>query len=302
MRLFDIFKKKNTDTAMKAADTNIMNDNLAEIEAAKRAVNAVMKKTETLCARLELTEDKPTLFESKVGGMGYVPHDGIIPEDKMGRQLRLLAQIDCSQAAIEDFPESGLLQFWILNDDVYGMSFNDNTCQDTFRIVYYKDIDKTVTEEEVKAKFKKNEFDDVNSMPVFGEFGVKFTQNTDIMSDYDVRFKKLFCESYNECQPPEDIDSLNDLHIDVADEVPEYEKPNEYAFGHKIGGYPAFTQYDPRVEDTEHDFLLLQLDSDYGKGNDKIMWGDSGVCGFFINKKKLKNLDFSDVIYNWDCY
>ena len=67
MGLFDIFKKKNTDTAMKAADTNIVNDNLAEIEAAKRAVKAVMKKTETLCTRLELTEDKPTLFESKVG-------------------------------------------------------------------------------------------------------------------------------------------------------------------------------------------------------------------------------------------
>lgn len=32
------------------------------------------------------------------------------------------------------------------------------------------------------------------------------------------------------------------------------------------------------------------------------MWGDSGICGFFINREKLKELDFSDVIYNWDCY
>ncbi|ETJ18863.1 hypothetical protein Q604_UNBC18576G0001, partial [human gut metagenome] len=31
-------------------------------------------------------------------------------------------------------------------------------------------------------------------------------------------------------------------------------------------------------------------------------WGDGGVCNFFINKDKLKNLDFSDVLYNWDCY
>ena len=36
--------------------------------------------------------------------------------------------------------------------------------------------------------------------------------------------------------------------------------------------------------------------------NGYIMWGDSGVCNFFINKDKLKNLDFSDVLYNWDCY
>ena len=36
--------------------------------------------------------------------------------------------------------------------------------------------------------------------------------------------------------------------------------------------------------------------------NGYIMWGDCGVCNFFINKDKLKNLDFSDVLYNWDCY
>ena len=31
------------------------------------------------------------------------------------------------------------------------------------------------------------------------------------------------------------------------------------------------------------------------------MWGDAGIYGFFINRQKLKNLDFDDVIYNWDC-
>ena len=36
--------------------------------------------------------------------------------------------------------------------------------------------------------------------------------------------------------------------------------------------------------------------------NGYIMWGDCGGCNFFINKDKLKNLDFSDVLYNWDCY
>jgi len=31
------------------------------------------------------------------------------------------------------------------------------------------------------------------------------------------------------------------------------------------------------------------------------MWGDCGVGNFFINIEDLKNLDFSDVLYNWDC-
>ncbi|RGG23223.1 DUF1963 domain-containing protein [Ruminococcus sp. AF25-19] len=234
--------------------------------------------------------------------MGYVPHDGTIPEDKKGRQLRLLAQIVCSQVVgIEDFPKSGLLQFWILNDDVYGMSFDDITCQDTFRIVYHKDIDNTVTEEEVKAKFKENGLDGEYSMPVNGEFGLKFTSSADVMSESDVRFEKMFCEYYNAAQSKKKINSLMDMDIAPADEIEAYEQNYQNAYGHKIGGYPAFTQWDPRNEDTKYDFLLLQLDSDFGNGDEKIMWGDAGICGFFINRQKLKNLDFDDVIYNWDC-
>jgi uncharacterized protein YwqG len=47
--------------------------------------------------------------------------------------------------------------------------------------------------------------------------------------------------------------------------------------------------------------LLFQMDSD---ANEMvyISWGDLGVCNFFIEESKLKNLDFSDVIYYWDCH
>ena len=160
MGLFDIFKKKNTDVNVQNESAEKTLDHETELKVAEQALKAVEKKTLTPCVKLELAGNKPSIFESKVGGIGYVPHDGTIPEDKKGRQLRLLAQIDCSQVVgIEDFPKSGLLQFWILNDDVYGMSFDDITCQDTFRIVYHKDIDNTVTEEEVKAKFKENGLD-----------------------------------------------------------------------------------------------------------------------------------------------
>lgn len=64
----------------------------------------------------------------------------------------------------------------------------------------------------------------------------------------------------------------------------------------------SLTQEDPRDEYSPCDFLLLQLDSEFGEGEDKIMWGDAGICNFFINREKLKNLDFSEVMYNWDCY
>ncbi|MFR4198178.1 MAG: DUF1963 domain-containing protein, partial [Ruminococcus sp.] len=91
----------------------------------------ILQKTAIPYMRLQLTDTKPSLFDSKVGGIGYVPHDAKIPEDSEGTQLRLLAQIDCAEITLEDFPHQGLLQFWILNDDVSGLNFDDNTLQDT---------------------------------------------------------------------------------------------------------------------------------------------------------------------------
>lgn len=121
------------------------------------------------------------------------------------------------------------------------------------------------------------------------------------MSESDVRFEKMFCEYYNAAQPKKKINSLMDMDIAPADEIEAYEQNYQNAYGHKIGGYPAFTQWDPRKEDTKYDFLLLQLDSEFGNGDEKIMWGDAGICGFFINRQRLRDLDFDDVIYNWDC-
>ncbi|SUC47704.1 Domain of uncharacterised function (DUF1963) [Providencia stuartii] len=70
--------------------------------------------------------------------------------------------------------------------------------------------------------------------------------------------------------------------------------------GHRIGGYPFFTQTDPREyrKEIQDYVLLLQIDSDYETG---ILWGDIGVGNFFIHPEDLKNKDFSKVVYNWDC-
>lgn len=54
-----------------------------------------------------------------------------------------------------------------------------------------------------------------------------------------------------------------------------------------------------------YDFQLLQLSSDFGRVNGKndenIMWGDAGIGHFFINRRKLKNADVSDILYWCDC-
>ena len=63
---------------------------------------------------------------------------------------------------------------------------------------------------------------------------------------------------------------------------------------HQIGGLPFFTQSDVR---REGDVLLFQMDSE-----GEIGWGDMGIANFFISLSDLKAHDFTNVLYNWDCY
>lgn len=72
-------------------------------------------------------------------------------------------------------------------------------------------------------------------------------------------------------------------------------------------GYPDFTQCSPLEPDSPYQ-LLFQLDSgDNSDGENvdveefEVMWGDCGICNFFIKPEQLKQLDFSDVLFNWDC-
>jgi len=242
------------------------------------------------CVRITLTNTKPSVFESKIGGYGYIPHDGDFPHDDEGNQLRLLAQIDCSQVDFENFPKSGLLQFWILNDELYGWD-SGKLIQDTFRVIYYPETDATVTEEEIASKFVKNAYDEEYPLPIDKECGMLFASG-----------ESFLC-------PEIDLDADEEEEEKLWD---EYGKLTSQYPNHQIGGYPYFTQDDPRDEDgypyfaqddprrkqnAPYDFLLFQLDSD----SDKVLWGDVGIGNFFINTEKLKNLDFTDVLYNWDC-
>jgi putative N6-adenine-specific DNA methylase len=88
--------------------------------------------------------------------------------NKQGNQLRLLAQIDCSEIVLDGFPRQGLLQFWILNDSLSGLSFDDPTFQDGFRVLYHPFIDETVSEMELTFKVFGNPFDDEDAFPVKG--------------------------------------------------------------------------------------------------------------------------------------
>ena len=97
-------------------------------------------------------------------------------------------------------------------------------------------------------------------------------------------------------------DKENQLNYwEIWDILEEDKEIGEKLFGagHKIGGFPDFTQSDIR-EVGDYEILLLQIDS-VGTEKNEIMWGDCGIANFFIREKDLKELNFDRAIYNWDC-
>ena len=277
----------------------------------KKIVLDILEKNKKPMIKISLSDDKPNLFQSKFGGVPYLPKDMEVPKNKENEQFTLLAQIN-----IEELPknniypmEEGMLQFWILNDDVLGLDY-DTHLGNGFKVVYYKEIDKSVTEEEVLEKYKPYKDED-SYFPIEGEFSLSFKLTDGYFSDSNDDFREIANremkkfhienkEKYNEIlKAYDDKEYLS--YWDIWDILEEDKKIGEILFesGHKIGGFPNFTQSDIR-EIGDYEILLLQIDSE-GTEKNEIMWGDCGIANFFIREKDLKELNFDKVIYNWDC-
>lgn len=277
----------------------------------KKIVLDILEKNKKPMIEIELFDDKPNLFQSKFGGLPYLPKDKEVPRDKKNRQFTLLAQIN-----IEDLPENniypmkeGILQFWILDDDTLGLDY-DTHLGNGYKVIYYKEIDKNVTEEEVLEKYKPYEDKD-SYFPIQNEFSLKFKIKEGYFSDSDDEFRKIVDremkkfhlenkEKYKEIlKVYDDKEYLS--YWDIWDILEADKNIEEKLFNssHKIGGYPNFTQSDIR-EIGDYEILLLQIESE-GTEKNEIMWGDCGIANFFIREKDLKELNFDEVLYNWDC-
>ena len=257
----------------------------------KKIVLDILEKNKKPMIEISLSDEKPNLFQSKFGGVPYLPKDKEVPKNKENEQLTLLAQIN-----IDELPENniypmkeGILQFWILNDDILGLDY-DTHLGDGYKIIYYKDIDKSVTEEEVLEKYKPYKDED-SYFPVEGEFSLSFKltdgyfsdSNDDFREIVDREMKKFYDENkekYSEILKIYDKENqLNYWEIwDILEEDKEIEE-KLFEAGHKIGGFPNFTQSDIR-EVGDYEILLLQIDSDRTEKNE-IMWGDCGIANFF---------------------
>lgn len=268
----------------------------------KAIVAEVKRRTETPCWKLTLQPEGPCgLLDSKVGGLPYWDPALPYPTDSQGNKMTLLAQLNFAQLGTEaPLPAQGLLQFFIGQDDVFGIDFDQPDSQKDFRVVYHPEPDPALTLEQIQALELPTHVEADLCTPVIREAAFTAEKTVGYMGPGDCRFEALFREAVR-AVTGEDIGEKNAYqYFDKADRDYFYDQLS--AAGHRLLGYPFFTQYDPREPEGPYDTLLFQLDSDMAEDRkDLVLWGDCGVGNFFINREDLLCRDFSRILYNWDC-
>ena len=265
----------------------------------------IQKQTQRQAIRIHATKalSPQALTTSKFGGLPYWNPAEPYPIDGGGNPCILLAQFDCQQLPLLDgFPRTGLLQFFVSNDGDYGLDFDNQMSQENWRVVYHHDVDESITESVVAelgipTTCSENNFE----LPFTGEFHLEFelvdtwlgpSSHDDFLQELQ---KAILATGLP--QPPEETSLYDMFSEDIFNQMKVW---NE---GHWLGGYPYFTQDDPRFSRSDYAActnLLFQMDS-CGKANAEIVWGDLGVGNFFISPEDVQQLDFSRVLYNWDC-
>ena len=302
-----------------------------EFNISKEQVLTIIKEIEEKTAKNEYHitinyNRTPGLFDDKFGGLPYWDLSKEYPRDENGDSLVLLAQINLdglerlnNSDGIE-LPQKGMLQFFHAVNDLYGFDFDADTGCDLknnkgYKVVYHETVDTSVTEEQIRA-LNIDTTEDVEKQftPIEKTSAIDLhIEKTSLgMSDY--RWNKLFLQLLKEkfgIVVPEECCMyyiLDDDIYEMLDEMEEERQEKKEEFGkyqHHMMGYADFTQFDPREGNKKlqkYDVVLLQIDSDYNNENSTcILWGDCGIGNFFINHEHLKNKNFNDILYNWDC-
>lgn len=254
-----------------------------------------VESTQVGCLRLTATPDDGASdpYASTFGGVFYSPPGFAWPLTAHQQPMWPLAQLNFAELPrLDGFPDRGILQLFIDGDDMYGADLDDPITQSGFRVVYHAEVGPLTFPNPVQPN------PDEAHLPFEGTFRLTATATTMPMTVSDWRFDQAIADSWRrrmESEPePELVRAARQLLLD-EDEI------DEVTFGsHQIGGYPWFTQEDPREYSDAldgHTALLLQIDSSLG-----IDWGDAGIANFLIEPDRLRRRDFSRVAYTWDCH
>lgn len=303
----------------------------AELEPFRQEIESSEKPVIKITYQRKATD----LWSSKFGGVPYLPKGYDFPKDSDGKYMHLLAQLNFEEIFAQvpylaPFPKQGILQFYISRTGMFGMDTEKLDNQKDFKILYFPEIDINYCQTYFaflldvnetystlnNQKFSALHFFDENNCSIYNPFV------DGIYKHYYSPLKHQDVNNYQECLAlqfshdnewvcREDFQINNFFEeqklkqffdtIEADDyKLNDWYQANLYEIHHKIGGYGYFTQTDPREyspQYKDHKVVLLHMISD-----DEICWGDDGVGNFLIRAEDLEKLDFSKVIYNYDCY
>lgn len=253
--------------------------------------------------------DDLSLEESKFGGFPFVPLGGAIPTNAEGNQLALLAQINCAQLPENNmYPSDGWLQVWCLEDEMYGFCSDTIQPETNQKVLYIPAGTQGEPLERVVAMYQPYGDEEcplwfVDDQGAIWGMRLSFTHGQQGITYSDGRFRDLFLDRWNKRYPEQAVENFYDLPDEIFENVVDIHDGPDCA--HQLGGYPYFTQYDPRYERdstelTKYTEVLFQIDSQFDTKWD-LCWGDAGVRNLFISRENLEALDFSDLLYNFDC-
>ncbi len=256
----------------------------------KKVIELMTVQTQKPAVRFVMERNHTGIFDSKIGGKAYLPADAEYPYDRAigceKNPLVLLAQINLDRLPpYKDYPQKGMLQFFITANDDYGIDWNDHASSISSRVLYYSDI----IYDESKLKEPPEIAYDEEHVPFQHELSIHF-QSCQVpinsLSDY-------IGDAYAK--------ALETLGVEPSDVTNEQETEILNAFGYSFTGLCDnlnYCQGDPTPE--VYTELLIQIDSDCD-GELEIMWKDAGTAHFFIEPKKLTSRDFTTTYYQYDC-
>ena len=313
--------------------------NMEKILLCQQIVDQIQEESKRPACYLEFSREPFGVTDSHLGGVPYVPRNAEIPVSADRYQLWLCAQINFAQMPpMEGFPDRGILQLFASDfdkDGGFGFYDGELSDQNAWRVVYYPEVDGSVTEAECLAKMavpweeasKKNmprpahKFDlkdieegrvDLWRIPAH-PLKISFRPVVqDVIGDNDFRFDALFASELERRLPGADPEEfmpykLRDETLEEREALRRIRDQIESG-GCKLGGYAYFEQYDIREDDEEKaawDILLFQLHDDFtdfpaGEFPEMDLYlGGFGALNLLIRPEDLKNRNFSQVLGYW---